>query len=93
MIDSAIELVRRKHKNGELYYWVLYYTFLSPQKYKNAEEILQALAAHFPSMALRTYYVKRAEAIKVVSSVLWGYTSQECRAILTGYEEYLDTQL
>ena len=93
LIDSAIELVRRKHKKGELYYWVLYYTFLSPQKYNNAEEILQALAAHFPSMALRTYYVKREEAIEVVSSVLWGYTSQECRSILASYEESMDARL
>lgn len=93
LIDAAIALMRERHKNGELYYWVLYYTFLSPKKCNNTEEILRELAKQSMEMALRTYYVKREEAIEVVSSVLWGYTSQECRAILTSYEEELNTRL
>ncbi len=39
LLDSAIELLRTKHKNGEAYYWLLYYSFLSPQQLKNVEEI------------------------------------------------------
>mgnify|MGYP004443152911 CR=1 FL=1 len=27
LLDSAIELLRTKHKNGEAYYWLLYYSF------------------------------------------------------------------
>lgn len=34
LLDSAIELLRTKHKNGEAYYWLLYYSFLSPQQLK-----------------------------------------------------------
>ena len=30
LLDTAIQLMRRRHKKGELYYWVLYYTYLSP---------------------------------------------------------------
>lgn len=30
LLDSAVELLRTKHKNGEAYYWLLYYSFLSP---------------------------------------------------------------
>ena len=26
IVDSAVDLLRRKHKNGEIYYWILYYT-------------------------------------------------------------------
>lgn len=34
LLDSAVELLRTKHKNGEAYYWLLYYSFLSPQQLK-----------------------------------------------------------
>ena len=30
IIDTAIDLMRRKHKKGEFYYWILYYAYLSP---------------------------------------------------------------
>ena len=29
-----------------------------------------------------TYYRKRKKAVEVLSSILWGYTSQECLLIL-----------
>ena len=31
LLDTSIDLLRTKHKNEENYYWLLYYTFLSPQ--------------------------------------------------------------
>ena len=34
LLDSAVELLRTRHKNGEAYYWLLYYSFLSPQQLK-----------------------------------------------------------
>ena len=30
LLDTSIDLLRTKHKNGESYYWLLYYSFLSP---------------------------------------------------------------
>ena len=39
LLDSAVELLRTRHKNGEAYYWLLYYSFLSPQQLKNVEAI------------------------------------------------------
>lgn len=47
LLDSAIELLRTKHKNGEAYYWLLYYSFLSPQQLKNVEEIIETLSCFF----------------------------------------------
>ena len=38
LLDFAVELLRTKHKNGEAYYWLLYYSFLSPQQLKNVEK-------------------------------------------------------
>lgn len=26
LLDNAVELLRKKHKHGEQYYWILYYT-------------------------------------------------------------------
>ena len=43
LLDSAVELLRTRHKNGEAYYWLLYYSFLSPQQLKNVEEIIENL--------------------------------------------------
>lgn len=82
LLDSAIQLMRSHHKKGELYYWILYYTYLSPQAYTNHREILHALEAHFPPMSRRTYYTYREQAISTLSSVLWGYTSRECSEVL-----------
>ena len=63
LLDSAIELLRTKHKNGEAYYWLLYYSFLSPQQLKNVEEIIETLRPHIRDISF--------------SSVLWGYTSKD----------------
>ena len=81
LINSAIDLMRKKHEKGELYYWILYYAYLSPQQCENAGAILQSLETKGISISLRTYYVHRDEAIEVLSSSLWGYTSQDCEKI------------
>ena len=70
-----------EHKKGEFYYWILYYAYLSPQQCENAGAILQLLETKGISISLRTYYVHRDEAIEVLSSILWGYTSQDCEKI------------
>ncbi len=82
LLDSSIELLRSKHKNGEDYYWLLYYTFLSPQQLKNVEEIIEQLRSHIRDISFRTYYRRRQEAIEALSSILWGYTSKESAEIL-----------
>ena len=82
LVDSAIELLRTKHKNGEMYYWVLYYSFLCPQQLRNVEEIIEKLRPHVRDLSYRTYYRRRVEAIDAFGSVLWGYTSKDCKEIL-----------
>lgn len=82
LLDSSIDLLRNKHKNGEAYYWLLYYTFLSPQQLKNVEEIIEQLRPHIRDISFRTYYRRRKEAIEALSSILWGYTSKESMEIL-----------
>ncbi len=41
LLDSAIDLLRNKHKNGESYYWLLYYSYLSPQDCERWEKMLK----------------------------------------------------
>lgn len=82
LLESAIELLRTRHKNGESFYWILYYTFLSPQQLRDAEEIIEKLRPHIRDISYRTYYRKRQDAIEALSSVLWGYTSKDCIEIL-----------
>ena len=71
-----------KHKNGEEYYWILFYSFLSPQQYRSVEIIIEQLEPHIKEISFRTYYRKRKEAIDAFSSILWGYTSRDSFEIL-----------
>lgn len=82
LLDSSVDLLRNKHKNGEVYYWLIYYTFLSPQQLGNVEEIIEKLRPHIRDLSFRTYYRRRQEAIEALSSILWGYTSKDSMEIL-----------
>lgn len=82
LLDSAIELMRTKHKNGETYYWLLYYSFLCPQQLRNVEEIIEQLRPYIRDISYRTYYRKRRESIDALSSILWGYTSKDSLDLL-----------
>ena len=63
-------------RNGG-YYWILYYSFLSPQKLKNVEEIIEALHPHIRDISFSTYYRLRKAAVEALSSVLWGFSAQD----------------
>ena len=78
-------LLRTHQKNGEAYYWLLYYTYLSPQKLKNLDEIIDQLHPHIRDISVRTYYRKRNEAVDALGSVLWGYTTQDTLKILDDF--------
>ena len=90
LLDTAIDLLRTKYKNGESFYWLLYYSFLSPQQLRNVDEIIEKLRPHIRDISFRTYYRRRREAIDALSSVLWGYTAKDSMAIL---EQFFPDQL
>ena len=85
LLETAIDLLRNKHKYGETYYWILYYSFLSPKQYKNTAEILKQLSPHVQSLSYKTYFRKRKEAITALSMILWGYAAKESIDILTAF--------
>ena len=82
LLNNAVELLRTQHKNGEAYYWVLYYTFLSPQQLDNVSEIIEQLQPHIRDISRTTYYRKHEQAVEAHSSILWGYTSKDCMALM-----------
>lgn len=82
LVDNSLELLRQKHKNGEMYYWILYYSFFSPQKFKNAEEIIEQLRPHILDISYSTFYRHRKDAIGAFSSILWGYSSRDSMNLL-----------
>lgn len=92
LLDTSVELLRTKHKYGESYYWLLYYTYLSPQQLANTQEIIEKLEPHIRDISYRTYFRKRQMAIDVLSSVLWGYSSKESLALLEKFVPEADTR-
>ncbi|MFR3948767.1 MAG: hypothetical protein ACLTZM_17940 [Ruminococcus sp.] len=93
LIDEAVDLMRRYHPQGERYYWVLYYSYLSSTKLENVEEILDKLEPHFPQYTRihrTTYFRWREQAFEAVGSILWGYEGESERIlklICKDYEE------
>ena len=77
LLDSAVELLHTRHKDGEAYYWLLYYTYLTPQQPQNAYEIIDRLRPHIRDISYSTYFRRRQDAIEALSSILWGYTSKD----------------
>lgn len=82
LLNSSVAILRSKHKHGEQYYWILYYSFLSPQQLQNTDEIIESLRPHIANISPRTYYRKRPEAVQALSGILWGYTSKDCLSML-----------
>ena len=82
LLESAVGLLRARHKKGEVYYWVLYYTYMTSQKLKNADEIIEALRPHTQNLSYSTYYRLSKEAVRELSSIFWGFASQDTLKLL-----------
>ena len=82
IIDTSVELIRKKQVDGELYYKILYHTYLSDKPSGSIEEIIDKLAQNGQYMSWKTYYNKRTKAIEILSTVLWGFTSKDCMPII-----------
>lgn len=77
LLNTSVELLRTKHKSGEQYYWILYYSFLSPQQLASVEEIIDHIRPYVNDISYRTFYRRRQDAIEALSSILWGYSAKE----------------
>lgn len=82
LLETSVNIMRSKHKYGEMYYWLLYYSYLSPQQYRNIDEIIEMLRPHITDISQRTFFRRRKDAINALSSILWGYTSKDSLNLL-----------
>ncbi|MEE1328574.1 MAG: hypothetical protein UHS47_08525 [Oscillospiraceae bacterium] len=85
LVDGALDILRNKHQNGEELYWILYYTFIIPQKLQNTQQVIDKLRPHIREISYRTYFRKRREAIDALGSILWGYSAKETLNILSSF--------
>lgn len=85
LVDGALDILRNKHQNGEELYWILYYTFITPQKLKNTQQIIDKLHTHLREISYRSYFRKRQEAIDALGSILWGYSTRDTLDILSNF--------
>ncbi len=93
LLDNAVNILRTRHKSGETYYWLLYHTFLSPQQLDNVNEIIEQLQPHIRDISRATYYRKREQAVAALSSILWGYSSKDCLALLDDFFPDVETEI
>ena len=82
LLENSTNIMRNKHKHGEKYYWLLYYSYLSPQQYRSVDEIIEMVRPHISDISQRTFFRRRKDAIEALSSILWGYTSKDSLSLL-----------
>lgn len=70
VIDRLADLIRSHHPHGEQYYWILYYTYLSPAKPECTDSILDLLAAQGCPIPRRTYFRKRKDAVETLAILI-----------------------
>ena len=85
LVDSAVAMMRNKHKHGELYYQVLYYNFLCEHEYCSLDEVVEALNEAGITICRRTMFAHRTNAINLLSTYLWGYTAKDTQNILAKF--------
>lgn len=90
LLNTSVELLRTKHKSGEQFYWILYYSFLSPQQLASVEEIIDHIRPYVRDISYRTFYRRRQEAIESLGSILWGYSAKESLDLLNTFFPELD---
>ncbi len=87
IIDRAVQIMRKKERNGESYYWIIYFTYLSDHTLKNTEEIIEKVSEKGSQISWKTYFARRKLAIEALGNILWGFSSRDCKDILDSFIE------
>ena len=87
IIESALDILHRKHVDGEVYYWIIYYTFMSERPCRNVEDIITHIGMKTDTLSWKTYFKKRRLAIETLSSILWGYAAKDSLMLLENFEQ------
>ena len=75
--EAACEEVRKTHRNGELYYSILYYSYMSPEEHPSINDILTVLQEHGHNIKRAYFFKARKSAIDAVCANLWGLKDSE----------------
>ena len=81
IIDKSLEVVRTKHRYGEMYYQIIFLTYISLDDFENTGSILSKLTEKGFYMSSKTYFKRKKEAINFLSDILWGFTSKYANPI------------
>ena len=81
LINKSVEVLRQKQVGGELYYWIIYYTYMSDEKCTSTE-IVERIATKMYHISMKTYFAKKKQAIGYLSNILWGFTTKDCLPII-----------
>lgn len=81
LINESVDLMRRNHPRGELYYQTIYHFYLSPKEL-TISCILAEMEKNGYTVSDNTLRKHRNEAIKIIGEILWGYDDQESKSIL-----------
>lgn len=78
-IDRAIRSMRSYAKNGEEFYWILYYKYLSADEdiCQTDGEVVERLREKGLPVSNSTFYRRCNLAIDTLSGILWGFTARD----------------
>lgn len=83
IIEQSVDALRKRGKDGEMYYWLIYCTYLSEKPEKSIDDIIRKISETTNDYITRkSYYRNRKRAIEILSTILWGFTSKECLPLL-----------
>ena len=72
LLETSVNMLRKKQNGGELYYWIIYYTYLSEKKCDNTDQILDLISQKMYYISWRTYFKKKKQAIELLGGILFG---------------------
>ena len=82
LLETSVNMLRKKQNGGEMYYWIIYYTYMSEKKCDNTDQVIDMIAQKMYYISMKTYYVKKKQAIGYISTILWGFTSKDCLPVI-----------
>ncbi|MBQ4110304.1 MAG: hypothetical protein IJC74_05420 [Clostridia bacterium] len=69
IIESAVNVLKESPKLGEIYYWLLYYTYLSKKVFQSVYDIIDGIYRESGVyISRKTYFKYRKDAINKLSS-------------------------
>jgi len=91
IVENALDILRKKPNKGELYYNILYYTFIDEgissynDKQCGFEAVKSKLNEKGYYMGQTTYYRQKSAAIEAISPILWGFISKDMFKIVLSF--------